>query len=143
VSESADLSLTRRGFLRRACGGCAALAVLPWVQSCAGEEPFPGLVVDLEGIPEGRSFHLDEDLPVELLREGDRILARSLLCTHQGCQVRWREEQNDYLCPCHAGRFDATGHPVAGPPREPLRGYEVTSEGPKVYVHTRPGLEGS
>lgn len=58
--------------------------------------------------------------PVELLRTEEGIVARSLLCTHFGCRVRWSEEEARYLCGCHGGAFDADGRPVAGPPSRPL-----------------------
>ena len=137
MSGSADHPLTRRRFLRRACGCGAALAALPWLHACAAEEPFDGLVVDLDALPEGRSVHVHETLPVEILRTGDDFRARSLLCTHQGCQVIWKPGDAEYLCPCHQGRFDAEGHPVAGPPREPLRDLEARQEGGQLLVRTR------
>ncbi len=49
------------------------------------------------------------------------VVARSLLCTHQGCEVAWQPDPDHYVCPCHDGRFDAAGSPVYGPPRQPLR----------------------
>jgi len=58
--------------------------------------------------------------PVELLRTDSGIVARSLLCTHFGCRVRWSDEQVRYVCACHGGAFDADGQPVSGPPNRPL-----------------------
>jgi cytochrome b6-f complex iron-sulfur subunit len=74
------------------------------------------------------------DRAVELVRTFDGVRARSLLCTHQGCNVRWVEEQDCYVCPCHDGRFDAQGRPVYGPPREPLRDLDVTVTETEVIV---------
>lgn len=137
MTHSADQTLTRRHFLRGACGCGAALVALPWLHACAAEEPFDGMVVDLDGLPEGRSVHVHETLPVEILRAGDDFRARSLLCTHQGCQVQWKPAEEGYFCPCHQGRFDAGGRPVAGPPREPLRDLVVRRENGRLLVETR------
>lgn len=41
-------------------------------------------------------------------------------CTHLSCTVSWREETEVFECPCHSGRFDANGQPLAGPPVKPL-----------------------
>lgn len=47
-------------------------------------------------------------------------LALSAVCTHKGCEVGWRKDDHQFLCPCHQGRFDAQGKNVGGPPRRPL-----------------------
>lgn len=42
-------------------------------------------------------------------------------CTHLGCMVTWRSEEQQFYCPCHGGIFDPQGRPVSGPVSEPLR----------------------
>jgi len=96
---------------------------------CAETEPaqLGPLRVALDDIPFGEhTRYMHGDRAVELMRTFDGVQARSLLCTHQGCNVRWIEERGIYLCPCHDGQFDASGEPVYGPPREPLRKLDVT-----------------
>ncbi len=44
----------------------------------------------------------------------------SATCTHAGCAVDWRQEENQFYCPCHQGKFDANGKNIAGPPPRPL-----------------------
>jgi Rieske Fe-S protein len=63
---------------------------------------------------------------VEILRTTEGVSARSLLCTHQGCNVSWVENEQVYFCPCHDGKFNAQGQPLYGPPRKPLRELSVT-----------------
>jgi menaquinol-cytochrome c reductase iron-sulfur subunit len=53
-------------------------------------------------------------------RDGDQLLALSATCTHLGCNVRWREESNQFVCPCHAGVYDENGKNLSGPPPKPL-----------------------
>lgn len=31
-------------------------------------------------------------------------------CTHMGCMVKFRPEQDAYVCPCHSSSFDLEGH---------------------------------
>jgi menaquinol-cytochrome c reductase iron-sulfur subunit len=44
-------------------------------------------------------------------------------CTHLGCPYRWDQSKEQFLCPCHAGVFDAGGAVVSGPPPRPLDRY--------------------
>ena len=136
-----ETDLTRRDFLQRATAGVAVAASLPWLQSC-GEEIPPGLRVPSERLPDGaRIVVMDDTLPVEITRRGEEIVARSLICTHQGCEVQWQDEEGHYHCPCHDGVFDAQGQPTFGPPRHPLREYPVTRHEDFVHVDTRPAAE--
>jgi Rieske Fe-S protein len=49
---------------------------------------------------------------------GVRVFAST--CTHLACNVIWRPETGTFECPCHSGRFDADGRPIAGPPTRNL-----------------------
>jgi menaquinol-cytochrome c reductase iron-sulfur subunit len=40
----------------------------------------------------------------------------SSVCPHLGCTVQWRDEKNDFHCPCHGGTFTADGTYISGPP---------------------------
>jgi Rieske Fe-S protein len=75
--------------------------------------------------------------PVEVFRAGEEAVARSLVCTHYGCRVEWREDRRRYECPCHLGTYDEAGQPIAGPPVRPLRLLPVAIEGDAVLVGER------
>ena len=62
------------------------------------------------------------------------FVALSAVCTHLGCIVQWQEAEAEFLCPCHAGRFSATGAVVSGPPPEPLETLPVTLNGDQILV---------
>ncbi len=58
------------------------------------------------------------------------IIVMSGECTHLSCPVQHRRVQMDaqatdqgpaLLCPCHGGKFSATGEVLDGPPPAPLR----------------------
>ncbi len=41
-------------------------------------------------------------------------------CTHLGCLVHWKAEENLFSCPCHEGIFTRQGAVVSGAPSKPL-----------------------
>lgn len=41
-------------------------------------------------------------------------------CVHLGCAFNWQAAQNEFLCPCHGGRYSLDGKVVGGPPPRPL-----------------------
>ena len=72
--------------------------------------------------------------PVEVARRGQRVEARSLLCTHMGCIVQWREADSRYVCPCHGGLYDADGGVLEGPPPRQLDRVPVRVNGSEVVL---------
>ena len=74
-------------------------------------------------------------LPLErlsILREGDKLAAMSLVCTHQTCVVSpiQADIAGGLLCPCHGSKFDSRGQVLNGPAAVDLPWYhlEITSE---------------
>ncbi len=50
----------------------------------------------------------EEKLGVFVLTEdGQNYIAMSNICTHLGCRVRWIQENEQFLSPCHNGVFDS------------------------------------
>jgi nitrite reductase/ring-hydroxylating ferredoxin subunit len=46
--------------------------------------------------------------------------AMSPICTHAGCNVHWNPAESTWDCPCHGGRYAATGERIYGPPPQDL-----------------------
>jgi cytochrome b6-f complex iron-sulfur subunit len=82
----------------------------------------PRLISDLQG------------RPVAVFGPASEPFALSLTCTHLGCGVHWEEKEQAFLCPCHGGRFRASGTVLSGPPPEPLPRYATVVERGAVYV---------
>ena len=72
--------------------------------------------------------------PALVVHTAETLRCYSLICTHLGCVVEWQEGNAEFYCPCHEGRFDAFGEPVAGPPVIPLEQISVRIEGDTVVV---------
>ena len=124
--KSSEFSEERRELLRVLGSGAGALAgvsVLASVGCASGESR---TAVALSELPIGQRVRvLDGENPVELIRTVEGVEARSLWCTHTGCEVRWMADRQEYFCPCHDGVFDSGGEVVAGPPPRGLNSYPI------------------
>lgn len=75
-------------------------------------------------IKDGDSFvGLSKDGPTIVIKRAGKLSVFSAVCTHLGCLVKWLPNEEVFLCPCHAGRFDANGVNISGPPPSPLQAY--------------------
>ncbi len=65
-----------------------------------------------------------------------KIKIFSSTCSHLACNVIWQEETQEFVCPCHSGRFNADGQPIAGPPSRPLLvlDHKVEDDNLQVYM---------
>lgn len=73
---------------------------------------------------------------VYVVRKSDQqVQVFSNVCTHLSCRVTWREDSQEYVCPCHDGRFNPQGVVTAGPPPKPLVTYETKIENGSVSIH--------
>jgi cytochrome b6-f complex iron-sulfur subunit len=53
------------------------------------------------------------------------MYAMSAVCTHLGCIAR-RQENGQFLCPCHGSKFTANGKVIAGPAPSALNWLEMS-----------------
>jgi len=126
---------SRRKFLAACLGGIgAALAAgvcYPLFRYLAprqtgdkqGKVTFPESAVPPDG---AKFFDFRGSTGVVIRKKGGDLVAFSAVCTHLGCIVQWEKEKQDFLCPCHAGRYTADGTVISGPPPRPLPKLAVT-----------------
>jgi menaquinol-cytochrome c reductase iron-sulfur subunit len=48
------------------------------------------------------------------------FLVLSSKCTHLGCNVSWKDDRQEFVCPCHDAQFGPDGSVLGGPPPRPL-----------------------
>ena len=69
-----------------------------------------------------------------VVRSTEGISALSPVCTHLGCLVNWNRSREEFLCPCHGGRYDRHGNVIGGPPPAPLNRLPLDIRDGRVYV---------
>ncbi|MBU2602947.1 MAG: Rieske 2Fe-2S domain-containing protein [Actinobacteria bacterium] len=145
TDAAAAESLSRRSFLTYLLGLAAALGaaglafpIARFAYPVKRVEVQPKLrVASLSALtPLGDAVVFDyQDASAGLiLLEDGTPKAFYLACTHFGCLVKWRTEEQDWYCPCHAGIFAPDGAVLAGPPPSPLVELRVVAEGDDLFV---------
>ena len=131
---------SRRRFIQL---GIAAVAAA-WAGSIVQSRLFPSqstaqeaepVEIPLSELPEGGVTYITYGgVDTVVMRTRESIKAFSLVCTHLACLVEWQENELEFYCPCHDGRFDQFGEVIAGPPPVPLEQFPVKVEGDTVIV---------
>jgi Rieske Fe-S protein len=57
-------------------------------------------------------------------KSDDNLETFSNVCTHLSCRVSWKEDLNEYVCPCHDGHFAKDGSSISGPQPRGLDSYK-------------------
>ena len=147
--------LDRRGLLKAACLGCAALGLAACGGSSSPEpaadgastEPStgdgatspsaaagPAVIVKLADIPVGSSISARAPSGPKILLArptATSVVAFSSVCTHQQCTVE--PDGKQFACPCHGSTYDAfTGKNTGGPAPSPLKPFAVKISGADV-----------
>ncbi|MCE3036551.1 Rieske 2Fe-2S domain-containing protein [Helicobacter sp. faydin-H20] len=138
--------IKRRDFLGITLGGfTAAGAVASLIAMKKTWDPLPSVIsagktiVDISGMKDG-DFTTTEwrGKPVYIIRKkagadfneardfkiGDGVFTLGIqICTHLGCIPIYKADKEEFLCPCHGGKFDIDGVNVAGTP--PPRPFDI------------------
>lgn len=134
---------TRRKFLGVCLAGAGAAAaaatlypVVRYLTPKAGSGGAEKVVIAVADLPEGEAkfFQYAGSSAVLVRTKGGSVIALSAVCTHLGCIVQWEKEKQDFLCPCHAGRYSAEGAVTSGPPPRPLAKIPFTIAEGKITV---------
>jgi menaquinol-cytochrome c reductase iron-sulfur subunit len=71
--------------------------------------------LDLKQVDGWREVASSQNVYVTKNAEG-KLAVLSAICPHLGCNVAWQKDANEFVCPCHGGRFAPDGKYVSGPP---------------------------
>ncbi len=155
--ESKEIrNLSRRQFLGRMWWGATGLVLLEaagglvvslwpkFKEGGFGSKVSVGSLEEMRALPVGTMKYFPESR-FYISRVNEGLLALYRKCTHLGCVVPWRgeEESEDGLddkgrfnCPCHASIFDRYGVVKGGPAPRPLDLFLITIENGEVKVDT-------
>ena len=96
-----------------------------------------GTVADLDakGVLSGQpDFAKATVLVIRNPQTPDTLFALNASCPHEGCDVEWKADRSEFVCPCHSGRFAPDGALLGGPPKTPLATYVAQIQGTQVVV---------
>ncbi len=65
----------------------------------------------------------------------DQFEVLSAICPHLGCSVSWQQSQDEFVCPCHGGRFGPRGRHISGPPPRGMDSLPTRVQDGKLQVH--------
>jgi menaquinol-cytochrome c reductase iron-sulfur subunit len=162
--ESHEHGISRRSFVTGVIGilggiisaivGLPAIGYLisPALKRASADEWIPlGM---LEDIPEGQptlfSFTRTKQVGWErtansygvyvVRKTNGELDIFSNVCTHLSCRVSWKDDVQEYVCPCHDGRFARDGSIISGPQPRPLDRFEYRlEEDGRLSVHLQEG----
>ena len=139
----------RRQFLLLAWGtamvalaGQAGLALASFFKPLIEPGSFGGKVTAgrLEEFPVGSITHIHQGR-FYLSRLDEGVLAMWQRCTHLGCTVPWRADEDQFHCPCHGGLYNKKGEVLGGPPPRPLDLFPVEIVNGEIVVDTNQVIE--
>lgn len=78
---------------------------------------------DVKEIPKGEGRILRQGLQQYAVYRDEQggLHVMDPTCRHLGCVVQWNTLERTWDCPCHGGRFQATGQQLEGPPASGLK----------------------
>ena len=146
----------RRDFMGMALGGFTALGSIGALYAMKRSwDPLPSVkaagftTVDLSGAqPNVLNVEKWRGKPIFVLKKtadmkaddrdvvvgSDRYHVSIGLCTHLGCIPAYKPADKKFLCACHGGEFDASGHETFGPPPSPLEVPPFKVDGQKLVL---------
>jgi Rieske Fe-S protein len=103
----------------------------------------------VDSFPIGQTTLVDFVSPVKSLDDGetakvpcwvrrvsqDQFQVFAINCAHLGCPVRWFQQSQLFMCPCHGGAYYANGERAAGPPERGLFEYEAKVVNGALIIH--------
>jgi len=135
----------RRSFLGKVVGGIGAVVaastlypvvryIIPPAQKEAKEQNEIVVGKASEVPPDsGKIFQFNKD-KVIVVNNGGTLSAVSAVCTHLGCLVQWKPDEDLIYCACHGARYKSNGEIISGPQPLPLAPFNVRVDGDDLVI---------
>jgi cytochrome b6-f complex iron-sulfur subunit len=140
--------LSRRSFFKRSWGWLGILAGVEFgIMTFSFFRPvrkksknyansYVKTVGEFQKIPPGSVIPFKDGKFYLVRLEDGGMMALSLNCTHLGCSVTYSNDENQFVCPCHASVFDIRGNVLNPPAPRALDMYRVFVDQGMVKVDT-------
>lgn len=84
------------------------------------------------------AFEFNGDTAFAALDKNGQAYCMSLVCTHKQCTVKYRPEEEKFVCPCHKGEYDKAGAVLKGKPPAPLNRFKTEWRGEELWALNQP-----
>jgi len=124
------------GLVSAAFAGVAAYPVFRYLspRQSTGEKGRVTIARAQVGVGQAHFFQYQVHPAVALQKTPGAFVAFSAICTHLGCIIKWLPDKDEFLCPCHGGRFASDGKVLGGPPPKPLQSIPVALSGDNLLI---------
>lgn len=141
-----EQSVTRRNFMSfvlllstTLLASTGILGLWDWLRRQSATQFTPMLIASVHDVPVGTaklfSYPTAHDPCLLIHLSQDQFVAYSQKCTHLSCPVLFKAQENEFFCPCHAGRFSvADGRVLGGPPQRPLPRILLNVSGHEIWA---------
>lgn len=145
TQQSDEQQLSRRNFLKMGVAALGALTVLEiggasllFLEPRSLEGEFGSVVTagELDSFPAGTVTEFPDGRFFLVRAHDGGFLAVYRRCTHLGCTVAWKADENQFFCPCHASSFDFYGNVENPPAPRALDTFPVTIKAGQILVNT-------
>jgi cytochrome b6-f complex iron-sulfur subunit len=125
-------------FSMAALVGQAGLALFNFFKPRVKPGAFGGVVVagQVDEFEPGTVSHIRSGRCYVTRLEDGGFLALWQRCTHLGCTIPWRQEEERFNCPCHSSIFDAVGEVESGPAPRPMDLFPIVIIDEEVVIDT-------
>jgi len=107
--------------------------IYPLLSFLGYKAPKKPKIIELQLDLKPGEFHVHPDFI--LFGDNHKPWAVSRKCTHLGCTIQFREQEQFFECPCHQSRFSNLGVVLHGPAKRNLPIFKVEKlEGQKTYL---------
>ncbi|ARM31397.1 ubiquinol-cytochrome c reductase iron-sulfur subunit [Prosthecochloris sp. HL-130-GSB] len=144
-SSLPGVDFERRSFLGKVVGGIGAVVAAstlypvvkfitppPVKETAEVDEMVVGKASEVPP-DSGKIYPFNKD-KVIVVNNGGELTACSAVCTHLGCLVQWKEDEELIYCACHGARYKQTGEIISGPQPLPLAPYKARIEGEDLII---------
>ena len=146
ISWEEEHAVTRRTFMSfvlllstTLLASTCLLGLIDWLRRRSASQLAPTLIALVQDVPVGGvklfSYPTAHDPCLLVRMSREQFVAYSQKCTHLSCPVTYKAKEQEFFCPCHAGRFAVDdGRVLGGPPQRPLPRILLNVSGNEVWA---------